>query len=171
MKRQLMFGTIFSAALAVGAAAQSATQPPTGQEPSAPKDKTVTVTGCLQSARDSVGTSGTTGSATAIDTKFVLMNASSGGAASAAASATGTSGSSSAMPAQKGYNLVGGDKDELTKSVDHKVEINGTLEVAMSTAPSASSAGSATSSRTQDLPTLRVTSIRDTGDTCAAGGQ
>ena len=66
MKRNVVFGTIFSAALAVGVGAQSgstgsATQ---GSQSQNQQGQTVTVTGCLQNADMAGGSTGTSAIAT-----------------------------------------------------------------------------------------------------------
>ena len=160
MKREMFFSTVFSAALAVGVAAQ--TPPSTAQTPS--QDRQVTVTGCLAQAPSSsaTGTSGTAGTS-ASASQYILKDATIG---TGAASSTGTSGTPSAMG--KSYKLVGGSADDFKSNVNAKVEIKGTLQPA-SGAPSSGTATAppASSQSDKDLATLRVTSVRKIADTCS----
>jgi hypothetical protein len=166
MKRQMFFATVFATALAVSAAAQ---QPPTGAQPPAQErasSQQVTFSGCLQPATPS-GATGTTGApgTPSSSQEFVLANASPAG------SATGTAGTSG-MPSSAGssmgnkYRLVGGDKEDLQKYLNSQVEIRGTLDKSSA----AAAAGAATGAgKSDDLPTLRVISIKQIASTCASG--
>jgi hypothetical protein len=109
MKRTILFGTIFSAALAIGASAQTGSDPQSGSAQR--QNQQVTVTGCLKSsdatasgaAGSTAGGTGTTGSATTGGTSagssagtsarggYMLTNAKMG----SGASTSGTSGSGS----------------------------------------------------------------------------
>jgi hypothetical protein len=184
MKRQMFLATAFSAALAVGAAAQTGT----GTQPGS--QQTVTVTGCLQQATPSgsAGTSGTatgTAGAASADSKFILTNAKvEGGSGSTAGSTgtatSGTSGTAGASAMGNRYKLSGGDEDDLKKYLNSQVEIRGTLDAkdAMAGSSSAGSASSGTgtgstgtragqSSSDENLPTLHVTSVRQVAETCS----
>jgi len=99
MPRQLMFGTVWAAALAAAVSAQSNGQPSGQQDPNAGSrrngNQTVTVTGCLQSGGTSAS-SGSTASgasprtgASGTGAEFILTNVSS---SSGAGSRTGSSG-------------------------------------------------------------------------------
>src|SRR5688500_3924023 len=145
MKRQIIFGTMLSAALAVGVAAQ---QPPAApaQTPSTPSPsaresqqsdsaKTVTMAGCLQAASSSGGGAaaqpGAPGAGASSQAKsFILASALPAGSKTSAApgappagapSTAGTSGTGST------YRLTGGDDQNLEKYVGQRVEITGTL--------------------------------------------
>ena len=155
MKRQMFLATAFSAALAVGVAAQTPPQtPPAGSQERSPGQ--VTVTGCLAQAPSSAtGTTGTTG--TAAGSEFILKNATMG---SSPSSTTGTAGApSSAMG--KSYKLVGGSPSDFKDNVNAKVEIRGTVEKPSTAAPPAT--GTATD---KDVQTLRVTSVKKIADSC-----
>jgi hypothetical protein len=113
MKRSLLFGTFFSAALAAGVAAQGgSTATPTGQPGSRAQDQQnqITVTGCLQNAEmaggGAAGTSGTatggsgstsgttaSGSQSRGGAQFMLTNATMARTSGSGTSASGTSGS------------------------------------------------------------------------------
>ena len=171
MKRQMFFATAFAAALAVGAAAQTgtgtATSPQTGQD-----KQPVTITGCLQQASAATGTTGTTGTASS-EPKFILTDAVKGSSsASGAAAGTGTAGTSSASMDNK-FKLIGGDEDDLKKYVNTKVEIRGTLEKSSmpssgaATGTGTGAAGSRPQSGDQNLPGLRVTSVRQVAQSCS----
>lgn len=170
MRRQIFFGTVLSAALAVGVSAQSGT----AQSDRMSGGKTVTVTGCLQSGSSSsaAGTTGTspspsTSPSTAADTsggQYVLMNAQPSASASTTTSTAGTTGSSSTAPSSWASGLkLSGSTEDLSKLVNHKVEIKGSVDESSSssTSPSASSMSSS-------KPTLKVTSVRDIADSCSA---
>jgi hypothetical protein len=192
MKRQVLFGVIFSAALAVGVAAQSGAAtsqdptptPPTQQDPTRPpqqdptrepaqssRPETITVTGCLESAdaapTGTSGTAGTSGTEPAAPRasgggEFKLTNATMGSAPSSETEPepTGTSGASASS-----YRLQG-EKDELQKYVNSRVEIRGRLD-------SSRSPGSAGTSRPesamsgQDSPRLHVESVRQISASCS----
>ncbi|HVL69511.1 MAG TPA: hypothetical protein VM364_19795 [Vicinamibacterales bacterium] len=108
MKRNVLFGTIFSAALAVGLSAQTGSGAQTGQQGSRNQNQgtqQVTVTGCLQDHNMTAGTSGTaTGTTTGTSgtqanrgenrgAQFVLTNAEmTAGGAQAGRTTGGTTG-------------------------------------------------------------------------------
>jgi hypothetical protein len=156
MKRQMFLATAFSAALAVGVAAQTPPQTPpaTGQD----RPQQVTVTGCLAQAPSSAtGTTGTTGTAAA--SEFILKNATMGsGSPSGAAGTAGAT--SSAMG--KSFKLVGGSTTDLKDNLNAKVEVRGTIEKPSATATPPAS-GTATD---KDVQTLRVTSVKKIADSC-----
>jgi hypothetical protein len=184
MKRQFLFGTVLAAAMAVGVGAQTpdpaspqtppqspTAQSPTSQTPpaspsmdkqSSKAGQTVTLTGCVERGSAGGATAGTTGatSPSAGASQFVLKNVAPGGGASS--STAGTSGTTISPSWQNGLNLSAGSED-LDKHVNHKVEIKGKVDTA-----SASATGAASSS---DMPTLKISSIKDLADTCSGGGQ
>jgi hypothetical protein len=189
MKRQLIFGTMLSATLAVGVAAQqppaSGSTPPAGQPPSdrPSASQSMTLTGCLKEA-PSGGAATAPGGATAGASQarggFILTDAkpagSMAGGATAPGAATGTSGAGAATgttgsaSAQSTYRLTGGDN--LQQYVGQKVELTGTATSGASSA-SPSSPGAAASpgaekpaSGSGQGPALRVTTVRPTGDKC-----
>jgi hypothetical protein len=185
MKRNILFGSVLAAALSVGLAAQAPTgapqdpaAPPSSPRPSpsaqAPSQKddssskTVTVTGCLQA--DSASATGTSGAgapgapaggapaggaaSSSKSESFILANASEGSGAGAAGGAAGTAGSASKSSASQ-YKLMGGNKSDLTKYVNSKVEIKGKLD----------SAGGAMSSSSSG-PSLHVDSVKQISPSC-----
>jgi hypothetical protein len=178
MRRQLMFGTVFSAALAVAAAAQ---QPPTpggqaGSTPSRSDSAQTTVTGCLRSAdAKATGTSGSpTGSPTGAPSTpsassssraggFILTDVSPSDSAAGAATPstpTGTAGATSSSD-KKGYRLTG-SSSELSSLVGKRVEITGTLSKdsgSAGAAPGAAPGG--TMSSAANLPQFHVTSVKE----------
>lgn len=145
---------------------------PSAQAPSQKDDsssKTITVTGCLQA--DSASATGTSGAgapgapaggapaggaaSSSKSESFILANASEGsGAAGAAGGAAGTAGSASKSSASQ-YKLTGGNKGDLTKYVNSKVEIKGKLD----------SAGGAMASPSSG-PTLHVDSVKQVSPSC-----
>ena len=149
---------------------------PSAQAPSQKDDsssKTITVTGCLQAdSASATGTSGAGapgapaggapagGASSSKSESFILANASEGsgagaaGAAGAAGGAAGTAGSASKSSASQ-YKLTGGNKGDLTKYVNSKVEIKGKLD----------SAGGAMSSSSSG-PTLHVDSVKQVSPSC-----
>jgi hypothetical protein len=168
------------AAQAPAGAPQDPTAPPSSPRPSpsaqAPSQKddssskTITVTGCLQAdSASATGTSGAGapgapaggapagGASSSKSESFILANASEGsgaGAAGAAGGAAGTAGSASKSSASQ-YKLTGGNKGDLTKYVNSKVEIKGKLD----------SAGGAMSSSSSG-PTLHVDSVKQVSPSC-----
>ena len=174
MRRHLMFGTVFSAALAVAASAQT----PAEQAGAAKSDsaQTITVSGCLRSA-DAKAT-GTAGSATAAPSAssganraggFILTDVSpSGTEAGAPATPTGTAGAAASSSEKKGYRLSG-SSSELSSLVGKRVEVTGSLSNSSAAgatagapaAPGAAAGGSMSSSSSQNLPQFRVTSVKE----------
>jgi hypothetical protein len=125
----------------------------------------VTISGCIQNAPPTATASATAGGAgdkpaagasasvgTSGSQRFVLANAKP--AAGASAGAVGTSGSSSR------YELDG-QSAELTKHLNHQVEITGTV----SPAPAAGAASPSASASTAS-PKLMVTSVKMVSATC-----
>ena len=182
MKRQIIFGTLLSAALATGVAAQ---QPPASGDPgsrpgqSSDSAQTITVSGCLAAAPG--GASSTTPGAASPSAGpsggFVLNSATTGtmakgssptGAPGAAPGATGTSGSSAGTT----YRLVGGDSEDLQKNVGKKVEVTGSVAARGASRPSADAAspaapGSTASGSGMAAQAFQVKSIRATGESCS----
>jgi hypothetical protein len=170
MKRHLMLGTLFSAALAVGAYAQSAGgQSPTGQQDanrSSSAAQTVTLTGCLKadSEAGSPGAPANPGAGSAA-AGYILTDVSPAGGSNPASptespSPTATSGTSSAT-----YKLTGSSSD-FASLVGKKVEVKGTVR--------ASGAGNAPESRPgaamgdpSKAPQLRVTSVKEVSGSCS----
>jgi hypothetical protein len=185
MKRQLMFGTMLSAVLAVGVGAQQppasgspSPQTPPSERPAQSQAQSMTVTGCLEAASAAAG--GAPAAAAEPGAKpaggFVLTNVTAGGSAAKApgaatgttgAGATGTSGSIASR-----YRLTGGESQNLQQYVGQKVEVTGSAAGGSGSSPSASpgapgapGAAAPGGSRGQDQA-LRVTSVRPTGDKC-----
>jgi hypothetical protein len=177
MKRQMFFATAFSAALAVSAAAQTGTPPQTGApQQEKQSSQQVTMTGCLQQA--SSGVAGTSGAPTAgsSEKQFILANATpaSGGTEPGTAGTAGTAGAASSSAMGNRFRLVGGDREDLEKYLNSKVEIRGTLEKSGYSAPGAAATGAAPGTPEQGkaddkLPILRVTSVKQIAETCAGG--
>jgi hypothetical protein len=179
MKRQLIFGTILSAVMATGVAAQ---QPPASGDPAArtgqssDSAQTITVTGCLAAAPAGASTAPGAASPSAGSGGFVLNNATTGtmakgssptGAPGASPGATGTSGA-----AGTSYKLVGGDSEDLQKNVGKKVEVTGSVAARASSSPSSPSSPSgspagAASGSSASAQAFQVKSIRATGDSCS----
>jgi len=174
MKKQAWTGLIAATActLAIGVSAQTAGQTSPAQRPtSTTASDRITVTGCLQreTATATAGTTGTSGttSATSSASGFVLnvtpaSASATTGSTSAGATTTGTSGTASS------YKL---DADEkLTPHVGHKVEITGSVDKSMSTAPSGSTstaAGTSASASGSSAPKLKVDSVRMIAASCS----
>jgi len=179
MRRHFMLGTVFSAALAVGAFAQSEGQSPTGQQDanrSSNAAQTITVTGCLKA--DDSGASATSPGAPgapanptagAASTSYILAEMSTSGAAANPASPTespsptATSGSSG-----KTYKLTGSASD-FASLVGKKVEVKGTVQK-----PAGSASANAPESRPGSAmgdtskAQLRVTSIKEVPGSCSS---
>ena len=191
MKRQLIFGTMLSATLAVGVAAQqppaSGSTPPAGQPPSdrPSASQSLTLTGCLKEAPGGGGAAATApGGATAGASQagggFILTDAkpagSMAGGATAPGAATGTAGAGAtgttgSASAQSTYRLTGGDN--LKQYVGQKVELTGTAASGSSSgspsspgAPAGSPSAEKPASSSGQGPALRVTTVRPTGDKC-----
>jgi hypothetical protein len=188
MKRQLIFGTMLSATLAVGVAAQqppaTGSTTPAGQPPSdrPSASQSMTLTGCLKEAPGggaATAPGGATAGASQARGGFILADAkpagSMAGGATAPGAATGTSGAGAtgtagSASAQSTYRLTGGDN--LQQYVGQKVEITGTAASgASSGSPSspgapASPGAEKPASGSGQGPALRVTTVRPTGDKC-----
>jgi len=171
MKRQFMLGTVFSAALAVGAYAQSAGQSPTGQQDasrSSSTAQTVTVTGCLKAdsaAATSPGAPASPGASSAA-AGYILTDVSPSAGASNPASPTespnptATSGTSSAT-----YKLTGSTSD-FTSLVRKKVEVKGTVRASGAANAPESRPGSAMGDSSK-APQLRVSSVKEVSGSCS----
>ncbi len=170
MKRTFAM-TAVACSMAIGLAAQT---PATGGAqsgyPSDAKNK-VSVTGCLEKAGPAASATGGASGATADTAKFVLKNATSGGAASGSATAAsgaaaGTGGtaapgaSASAGAAGTTYRLQGDDA-KLTPHVGHKVTIMGTVDTAGS-----GSTGAAKSTASAGGPMLKFDSLKMVAASC-----
>ena len=190
MKRSIMFGVLFLTALAVAASAQSTG----GQTPSqSGSSDQVTVTGCLRRGDAGSTGAGATGAAGSGGSRggFVLTNAKMGSGSPStgtSASSTGTAGSptgSSSLGIAAGttrFKLEGSQAD-LQNYANSQVEVSGKLAKTMDTVSSATS--SATTGATgaagptgsgaaatgnapgQDMPTFRVSSVRQVSPTCS----
>lgn len=176
MKRQMIFATAFSAALAVSAAAQTGTPQTGAPQQERQSSQQVTMTGCLQQA--SSGVAGTSGAATASSSEkqFILANATPEGssAASGTAGTSGTAGAASSSSMGNRYRLVGGERKDLEKYLNSKVEIRGTLEKSGYSAPGAAATAAAPGTPEQSkaddkLPILHVTSVKQIAETCTGG--
>jgi hypothetical protein len=198
MSRQFMLGTMFSAALAVTASAQSASQSPTEQQDKTGNRndaaQTVTLSGCLKSADDSSTTAASPTANPDAATKpaaaggFILADASpsTGAMASTTPSPadnpaatpptnpTGTTGSTG-----KSYRLSGSTSDFSTL-VGKRVEVKGTLQNRSGSGTGAAAGGNypsnpagaqAGASKATTMPQLRVTSVREVPGTCSSEGK
>ena len=190
MKRSIMFGVLFLTALAVAASAQSTG----GQTPSqSGSSDQVTVTGCLRRGDAGSTGAGATGAAGSGGSRggFVLTNAKMGSGSPSpgtSASSTGTAGSptgSSSLGIAAGTTRfkLEGSRADLQNYANSQVEVSGKLAKTMDTVSSATS--SATTGATgaagptgsgaaatgnapgQDMPTLRVSSVRQVSPTCS----
>jgi len=163
MKRVLS-GTFAVLACAAVVSLSAQTPPPPSEQPSAtakqPSTETankVTVTGCLERAKESSAPTGTTGAAASADTtKFVLNNVTAGAGASATAGTTGATASASSRPTASSYKLDADDA-KLTAHVGHKVTISGTVD------SKASATGAAMSA---SAPKLKVETVTHVSPTC-----
>jgi hypothetical protein len=193
MKRTILFGTMLSAALATGLSAQTPQTSGAGStDPQSPNSPQMIITGCLKSGDSSssastggtpTGTSGATGTAGAATAGggYILTNATAGSAPSATG-ATGSTGSATGAAtagtsgSTASYKLQGGAESDLSKYVNSQVEIRGTLASSSSSSSAGSSTaggatGSTSSSRessvNSNLPTLRVSSVRQIASSCS----
>src|SRR5882672_8483041 len=171
MRRHFMLGTVFSAALAVGAYAQSAGQSPTGQQDASKGSssaQTVTVTGCLKadSAAGSPGAPASPGASSAA-AGYILtdVSPSAGGSnpasptESPSPSPTATSGTSSAT-----YKLTGSTSD-FASLVGKKVEVKGSVRPSGAGNAPESRPGSAMGDPSK-APQLRVSSVKEVSGSC-----
>ena len=163
MKRQLIFGTVLSAALAVGVGAQ---QPPasggaTGASPQTPgasdrPAQSMTVTGCLASSDAGAG-AGAAAAAPATPGAqarggFILKDVTPAGsmakgstapgtaAPGSATGTTGTAGTAAGGSTASTYRLTGGDN--LQQYVGQKVEVTGSVAAASGSSSPSSTPGS-----------------------------
>ena len=197
MKRNILVGSMLCAVVTVGAAAQSAapSAQPSDQKPNA-HNQTMTITGCLQGVGPAASATGTSGSATKAPSKadaFILANATAapnGGPTAAGAvapvdsrpaasigttpAASTPAGSPSASTADAAeYKLAGGDKDQLRRYVDSKVEITGKIEgpaEARTPPATASSSAASTGARTPETKTgqtLHIDSVHQLAPNCS----
>jgi hypothetical protein len=154
MTRTALCGAIFSAALAVGVSAQTpAGQAGAMQDKQAPKAGAITVTGCLApdtgAAGSATGTAGTSGTKSE---GYILKNVTASPAGAAA----------SASPTASEYVLTGGNKADLKKYENSKVEIKGRVED--SKAPKSPASGAAAG---PESPRLHVDSVKQIAASCS----
>ena len=185
MNRNLVLGTVFSAAFAVGVSAQATGAQEPQQQSSQKQNQQVTVTGCLQDAdmagggtagTTGTGTAGTTGQTRSSSAEFMLTNAkiTSGGSGTAGTTGTGTTGTTGAMSSMNKFKLTGGNQQELKEYVNSQVEIRGTLQRdADRSSGAATGTGTGTGSMAQtqkkeddNVQTIRVTSVKQVAKTC-----
>lgn len=187
MTRNVIFGTMFSAALAVGVAAQTGSQDPQSQrerqqqQPSQ-QGQQITVQGCLQSADIAGGAAGTSGTGTTgtqqqqqqrSGAQFMLTNAKVTSGGPGTSGTTGTTGTTPSISDTK-FMLTGGNQQELRQYVNSQVEIRGTLQ--KSSAPgggtgTGTGSGYGTGSQKEqtgvsDVKTVRVTSVKQISPNC-----
>jgi len=151
MNRTALCGAILSAALAVGVSAQTGagTQ---GQDKMAQKAGAITVTGCLAAdtasapSAPSGGATGTSGTTAPRPEGFILKNV------------TASPAAATSSPAATEYTLIGGNKSELKKFENSKVEIKGQVEDAKPAAGAAAAAGG---------PRLHVDSVKQIAASCS----
>jgi hypothetical protein len=131
------------------------------------------MTGCLQAASSpgaGAAQPGAPGAGASSAKGYVLASASPAGSTSkepgapaGAPGAAGTSGTGST------YRLTGGDDKDLEKNVGQRVEVTGRLSgrsMGSSSGAGAPGAGAGASGSSQSGPTLQVSSIRATGESC-----
>jgi hypothetical protein len=158
MRPQGILVVVMAASITVTAAAQP---PQTGQEKKSAQDQTVTVTGCLSNAAASGATArGTTGTGQTkgSEQQFLLTNATIGASPDKTAPA-GTTGTGTT------YRLTGGNREELQKYLNSRVEIRGTLQ------PRGESQAKEKPEQVPgkaDAQMLRVTSVKQISPTCEA---
>jgi hypothetical protein len=126
MKR--MQSGVFAAVVCAAAVSLSAQTPPPTPPAGAPTQPSygasnkVTVTGCVERAKDSASPTGTSGAAATDTTKFVLNNVA---GSPTAPETAGTSGS--AKPIASSYRLDAEDS-KISPHVGHKIEVTGTVD-------------------------------------------
>lgn len=183
MNRNVFLGTLCSAAFAVSVAAQTGSPATPQADQQSSKQQQVTVVGCLNSA-DVAGTAGT-GTAGAAGQKaeapksegqFVLTNARVTAGAAGTSGTTGTGTAASPTSANR-FLLIGGSQADLKKYLNSEVEIRGTLQPRTGADRPAAGTGTGTGSAPKstqgemnaNLQRLRVTSVKQTAQTCSGG--
>lgn len=182
MKRHLMLGTVFSAALAIGLSAQTPSPSPTSQSPTSQTPtsqsptsqdrsssaQTITVTGCLKADTSSPSsTPGAAGAPASSTSAGYILEASGSGSASAAnptekPSPTATSG----MSSNTTYKLTGSSSD-LATMVGKKVEVKGTVQKSASSGAAGAESRPGASSDSSKHQQLRVTSVKEVSGSCS----
>ena len=120
-----------------------------------PSDK-VTLTGCVERADQMSGAA--TATTTVDSLSFVLIDATSGGAAEAP---KGTAGTTASTAKGSMYRLAG-DMSKLNPHVGHKVEVTGTIDQQAKTSGAPADTPSPSSA-----PQLKVVSLKMLAETCA----
>ena len=160
MTRTALCGAILSAAMAVGVSAQTGAGQAAGmQDKQNAKPGTVTVTGCLAPDTGSTGTAaagGATGTSGAKSEGYILKNVT--------ASPSGAGAAASASPIASEYMLAGGNKSELKKFENSKVEIRGKIEDSKAPASPSGAAGAASAPA---APRLHVDSVKQIAASCS----
>ena len=191
MRREFICGTVLATLVAAGVAAQT---PEQDRSPGSPTGaRTVTVTGCLQSATAG-GEQPNAGDASS--RQFTLTNATMGGTGATgtggtAATTSGTTGGAAATRAgATSFRLTGGGNG-LQQYVNSRVEVTGTIQrgsggeaKAGSQGRPGSSAGTATGSSAgagstassgqagdQAVQTLRIASVKQVSESCSGEGR
>ena len=182
MKRHLMLGTVFSAALAIGLSAQTPSPSPTSQSPTSQTPtsqsptsqdrsssaQTITVTGCLKADTSSPSsTPGAAGAPASSASAGYILEASGSGSASAAnptekPSPTATSG----MSSNTTYKLTGSSSD-LATMVGKKVEVKGMVQKSASSGAAGAESRPGASSDSSKHQQLRVTSVKEVSGSCS----
>lgn len=181
MRRSILVGMMLSAGLVVEAAAQSS--PP---QPSTSGETQLTITGCLKSGGTSAAT-GTSGAAatdasrsTGAGSGFVLVDVKTLTSPTRGGSAAAAKPDASAEPNLTSFRLEGRESD-LKKYTNSAVEVSGALAETKPTGAAGSAtagatgqagptgsgaAATGTAPESRNVPTLRVTSVRQVSPTC-----
>jgi hypothetical protein len=146
-----------------GSQGGASARPSTSAQASA-SGKSMTISGCIQSAPAATATAGAAGASASASagSKFVLANAKMPSTGSSS-SAVGTSGTSSRYQLQ-------GDEKQISAHLNHQVEITGTLESASAAGGAAAgspSAAGGSSTSGANAPTLKVESVKMVSATCS----
>jgi hypothetical protein len=189
MRREFICGTVLATLVAAGVVA--AQTPDQDRSPTSPAGaRTVTVTGCLQSATAG-GEQPNAGDASS--RQFMLTNATmsgTGATGTAGATTSGTTGGAVATRAgATSFRLTGGG-DSLQQYVNSRVEVTGTIQrgsasgkegsqgrpgsSAGAAAGSSAGAGSTASSGQagdQAVQTLRIASVKQVSESCSGEGR
>ena len=164
MKTRLIVAAIMTGSVAVAAAQDPPSRP--DQKAGQPQGRTVTVTGCLQSATTG-GEAAQAQQAYGKSAQYILAQAK---VTSDPGAPTGTSGTTGSLTSADKFRLIADKQAEMKEHLNHRVEITGTLQPRSERGAKGEGTSQKTSAEA-DMPTLRVTGFKHLEATCGPDAQ
>ena len=160
MKTRLIVATIMAGSVAVAAAQDPPSRP--DQKAGQPQARTVTVTGCLQTA----STADKAAQAQVAPGNAVQYMLTQAKVTSDPEAPTGTSGTTGSLASADKFRLIAEKQAEMKEHLNHRVEITGTLQPRSERGQAKGEGTPQKPSAEADLPTLRVTGFKHIEATC-----